>query len=118
MNEENVELKKEEKHEESIEKVDLEEEPKKAFLDEGQKEQSHDILEEIELQNGEHYLIIDRIVFNKISYVLLVNAADNKYDTFLQKEVVVDNQLHLQPIETEEELNEVMVRFAQKDISP
>ncbi len=80
-------------------------------------ENNNELLETVKLANEREYLILDRIMYDGSFYVLLVSD-DDENETFIQKEVMKDNQLSFQPLETETEFQEVLKRFSQKDISP
>ena len=81
------------------------------------KSDNNDLLETVKLDNEREYLILDRVMYDGRFYVLLVSD-DDENETFIQKEVMYNNQLTFQPLTSDEEFDEVLRRFAQKDISP
>jgi len=78
---------------------------------------NNELIETVKLEDEREYLILDRITYNKCFYVLLVSD-DDENKTFIQKEVMADNQLTFQPVDSDEEFREVLKRFSYKDISP
>lgn len=78
---------------------------------------NNDLQETIILDNNNEYLILDRIMYNKYFYILLINASDEN-DILVQKEVLIENEIRLSPLTDENEFNEVMKRFASKTIKP
>ncbi len=79
---------------------------------------NNELQEIVMLNNNKEYIVMERIAHNGNFFVMLVAYDENDDEIIIQKEVMGDNEFVLKPIETEEEFNAIIGKFAMKPIRP
>lgn len=69
---------------------------------------------DVTIINGKKYAEIDRITINKSTYIFLSNV-DKENDYALRKLSLVDGELYYNPLDTNEEFDEVLKEFIKKN---
>ncbi len=79
---------------------------------------NNELQEIVTLDNGKEYIVMERIAYNGVFYVMLVCADDHDDEMIIQKEVMGDSEFVLKPIESKEEFDMVIGKFAMRNIRP
>ncbi len=79
---------------------------------------NNELQEIVTLENGKEYIVMERIAYNSSFYVMLVCADEHDDEIIIQKEVMEDAEFVLKPIESKEEFDNIIGKFAMRNIRP